>query len=90
MIVQTLLAVLSALAIYLVGRKDRFQKWGYVAGLASMPFWLYSTYTGELWGMFALSLFYTFAWGQGCWNHVFTVRRQHESTGLDSAASTET
>lgn len=74
MLVQTVLAALSGLAIYLVGRKDSWQRWGYVAGLASQPFWLYSTFNGELWGMFALSCFYTFAWGQGVYNYLLLPR----------------
>jgi hypothetical protein len=34
-------------------------------GLLSQPFWLVSTWRARQWGMFFLSLAFTFAWGLG-------------------------
>lgn len=51
-ICQAVIFVTSLLAIFLVGRKN---KWGFVVGFASQPFWFVTTYIHEQWGLFALS-----------------------------------
>jgi len=67
------LLLFGAAAIYLVGLESTnpYQKYGYVVGLLSQPFWLYSTYREKLWGMFALSVFYTYAWFMGILNNFY-------------------
>lgn len=57
--IQIIILVSGAVAIYLLNTKNR---WGCVVGLLSSPFWLYETATHEQWGMFALSIFYMYAW----------------------------
>jgi hypothetical protein len=59
----------GASAIWLVSRKENWKKWGYILGLLAQPFWLYSTFTDKQWGMFCLSLFYTYSWIQGIYNY---------------------
>lgn len=66
---QIPLFILSASAIWFVGRKEEWKRWGYIIGLCSQPFWLYSSWTTNSWGIFCLSLFYTYAWGQGIYNY---------------------
>jgi len=66
---QVVIAVTGAAAIWMVGRKNAWRKWGYLVGLASQPFWLYATWTGGQYGMFALSCWYVYAWAQGYWNN---------------------
>lgn len=56
---QTAISVLGVAAIILVGNKNR---WGFVAGLLSQPFWFMTTYMHEQWGLFALSVIYTGTW----------------------------
>ena len=41
----------------------------FTLGLLSQPFWIYSTLTGRLWGMFAVSLWFTFNQVRGLRNH---------------------
>ena len=69
MISQVMIAVLGGLAITLVCRKDRWQKYGFVVGLLSQPWWLYVIWQAEQWGMFALSCWYTWTWATGIRNH---------------------
>lgn len=69
MISQILIGILGVTAILLVGRKDKWQRWGYIVGLIGQPFWFYSAYANEQWGIFVLSLFYTYSWGQGVYNY---------------------
>ena len=49
-------------------RKD-WKKYACIFGLIGQPFWLYTTYNSEQWGMFILSLFYTYAWWLGIKNN---------------------
>jgi len=56
------LAILGIIAIILVARKN---KWGFVFGLASQPFWLYTSYINKQWGVFLLSIIYVFSWAFG-------------------------
>lgn len=67
---QVGLLLFGAAAIYLVGLDptNPYQKWGYVVGLISQPFWLYSSFKMKNWGIFYLSIFYTYAWVEGILN----------------------
>ena len=56
-------------AVWLVGQKGKLQRWGYIVGLCSQPFWFFSTWQAQQWGIFALCFWYTYAWGQGAYNH---------------------
>lgn len=38
-------------------------------GICAQPFWFYSTYQAQQWGIFILCGFYTWAWGRGVWIH---------------------
>jgi hypothetical protein len=72
-IIQIIILVLSGLAVWLVSHsKARVRKWGYVAGLAGQPFWLFTTVQHEQWGLVVLSGWYTEAWARGVIN--FCVR----------------
>jgi len=67
--VQAGLILLSTAAIWLVGGKSRFRRWGYVAGVASEPLWLYTSWVNGQWGVFLLSIVYGILWARGAWNH---------------------
>ncbi len=71
MILQFFIVVFSCSAIWLVNRKEEWSKYGYLCGMLGQPFWLYSTYTTEQWGIFALSLFYLYSWSQGFKNYLW-------------------
>lgn len=73
---QLLLFAFSAAAIWLVScESQRAVRWGFLIGLAGQPFWLVETWQAGQGGIFALSLFYTLAWGRGVIKHWF--RRIH-------------
>lgn len=63
------LAVFGAAAIYLISRKDHWQRWGYILGLCSEPFWFYSSWKAQQWGIFVLSLWYAFSFANGIYNY---------------------
>ncbi|MDT8447413.1 MAG: hypothetical protein RRB13_11030 [bacterium] len=71
---QTFILVVGAAAIWLVGRREAWKRWGYIFGMITQPFWFYTTIRAEQWGLFALSLWYTYSWGQGIYNYWFKAQ----------------
>ena len=65
MISQIFIFVLGVPALWLVSRPEKWSRWGFVLGFISQPFWYYQTITNHQWGIFALSIFYTYSWLQG-------------------------
>ena len=66
---QLFIFIFGGLAIYLVGRTDKWKKYGYVCGLLSQPFWFYSAWQSEQWGIFAICIVYLFSWINGFRNY---------------------
>jgi len=52
-------------SIILVARKN---KWGFVLGLISEPFWLITSYLNRQWGVFILAAIYAGTWAYGTYN----------------------
>ncbi len=75
LIIQIIIFVTSASAIWLVSSKKHWRRWGYIIGLVGQPFWLYSTFVEKQWGIFLLALFYMYSWGQGVWNYWIKDRK---------------
>lgn len=63
--VQAYVLVCSGLAVWLVARTDRWQRWGYVFGLLSEPGWLYSAWKAGQWGVVMLVAWYAYSWATG-------------------------
>lgn len=61
-IAQIGISIFGVSAIILVAKKNR---WGFVLGLASQPFWLITSYLNKQWGVFLLSAVYVFSWAYG-------------------------
>ncbi|KKP32936.1 MAG: hypothetical protein A2312_00695 [Candidatus Staskawiczbacteria bacterium RIFOXYB2_FULL_32_9] len=59
---QIALSILSISAIILVSKKN---KWGFVVGFLSQPFWIITSYINKQWGVFFISVIYTFVWAFG-------------------------
>lgn len=72
MIVQTLIMITGFFAVWLSqDARPHYRKYACLFGLAGQPFWFYTTYVEEQWGIFALSFIYTIAWGRGVFVHWF-------------------
>lgn len=64
---QVVIPILSGASVWaFAGKRHRM---GFICGLCGQPFWLYSTFTGKLWGMFAVSLWFTANHIRGLINH---------------------
>lgn len=60
---QVLIALLSGAGVFFVS--IGWMVSGCALGLMAQPFWVRETYRARQWGMFALSLWYSFAWLNG-------------------------
>lgn len=69
MLEQIAISVFGVSAIWLSqDTKPLLRRIAPVLGLAGQPFWLYSSWTADQWGIFLLSIAYTVAWARGCRN----------------------
>lgn len=67
---QIVIAFTGVTAIWLSqDKRDDFRKYACIFGLIGQPFWFYSAYTAEQWGIFVLCIFYTWAWFKGFRNN---------------------
>jgi len=70
MISQLALGILGVIAIYLTqDSRASVRRFACLFGLASQPFWFYTTWQAEQWGIFALSILYTLSWLKGVWTN---------------------
>jgi hypothetical protein len=69
--IQALIVLSGAVAIWFVDHPNKKRRrLGSLVGLLGQPFWIYSTIEAAQWGMFALTLFYTAAWGRMFWRNL--------------------
>lgn len=66
---QVGVVIFGSAAIYLVTRKDKWQRWGYMLGLCSQPFFLFTTWYNWQPGVLILALWYTTQWAKGIKNY---------------------
>lgn len=64
--------ILGPLAIFLVSKKN---KWGFVVGLASQPFWLITLYLHQQWGPFIVAIIYVGSWGVGVYEWFYKSKQ---------------
>ncbi|MEK7061854.1 MAG: nicotinamide mononucleotide transporter [Patescibacteria group bacterium] len=62
LIAQIGVIIFGVSAIILVARKNR---WGFVLGLISQPFWIITSLVNKQWGVLLLSIVYVGSWGYG-------------------------
>lgn len=68
LIAQIGITIFGVIAILLVARKN---KWGFVFGLASQPFWFITAVVNKQWGIFFLNIIYLFSWAYGIYEWFF-------------------
>jgi len=66
------IAVLGISSVVLVAKKN---KWGFVLGLLSQPFWFITSFLNEQWGIFFLSLVYTGSWCLGIYEWFYKDKK---------------
>lgn len=66
MLDQMLIAVTTIPAVFLSqSSRVGLQRWACLFGLAGEPFWFYSSYQTQSWGVFAVAIAVTFGWLMG-------------------------
>lgn len=66
MIAQIGIALFGVVAIWLSQATSESQrKYACLFGLCSQPFWFWSAYSAEQWGIFVLCVLYTVSWLRG-------------------------
>ena len=72
MIDQIGIAFTGVTAIWLTQQhREEWKKYACLLGMAGQPFWFYSSYVAEQWGIFVLCFFYAYSWGIGIKNNWF-------------------
>lgn len=70
MLTQIIIAITGVGAVWLSqDARASHRKYACLFGLAGQPFWFYSSFTTEQWGIFFLSFVYTLAWIKGFNNY---------------------
>jgi len=70
MIDQIGIAFTGVTAIWLSqDHREDWRKWACIFGMTGQPFWFYSAYVAQQWGILILCCFYTYAWFRGIRNH---------------------
>jgi len=65
---QVAIFIFGVSAIILIAKKN---KWGFIMGLLSQPFWCITSYKHGQWGIFLVSFVYTISWGFGVYEWFF-------------------
>ncbi len=72
---QTAIFILGASAIILIAKKNR---WGFVIGLLSQPFWFITSYVHQQWGIFLVSIVFMGSWCLGIYEWFFKDKKSKE------------
>lgn len=72
-IAQIGITLFGITAIILVAKKN---KWGFVFGLLSQPFWFITSFINKQWGVFFLSIIYFFTWLFGIYEWFFKDKKK--------------
>lgn len=66
---QIIASILVGISTWLLGRLEKWKRWGYIAGLIAQPFFVYPLVLNEVWGLLVLTGVCTYSYGQGVYNY---------------------
>jgi hypothetical protein len=67
---QIAIALFGVTAIFMSQSPSaEIRRYACVFGIIGQPFWFYSAYQAQQWGIFALCFLYSWAWGKGFVTH---------------------
>lgn len=67
---QIFIGIFGAVAIWLTQQgKESLKRYAPILGLLSQPFWFYTTWKAQQWGIFGLSFIYAYSWWIGFRHH---------------------
>lgn len=63
------IALLGVSAIWLSqDTRPAWRRWACICGLCAQPFWFFTAWTHDQWGILALCFLYGASWMRGVWN----------------------
>ena len=66
MIEQIGIAICGVTAVWLSqDTREHWRRFACIFGLAAQPFWFWTTWVNQQWGIMALCLFYGYGWWRG-------------------------
>lgn len=75
------IALFGVTAIFLSQDKDENRrKYACIFGLIGQPFWLYTAYSNQQWGVLILSILYTYSWYRGIKNNWINTKDDNTDT----------
>lgn len=75
LIYQTVIALTGAIGVAMITRQKSWNKWGHLVALSGQWAWLVSTWNHKQWGIFILTIWYSYHWALGCYNFIIRPRR---------------
>jgi len=67
--IQMIIFILGVSALFMSQSKTPKERFiGCILGLCSQPFWFYTTFVNQQWGIFMACIFYTLSWLRGYLN----------------------
>ena len=67
---QLMIACTGVTAVWLSqDHRENWRKYACLFGIIGQPFWFYSSFIAQQWGIFILCFFYTYSWIKGLRNH---------------------
>ena len=67
-IIQTAILIFSCASIWAFAG-TKYKRLGFILGLCGQPFWIYTSFTADQWGVFLVSLWFTGNHIRGILNH---------------------
>lgn len=66
---QVWILVFSCSSIWFLSLGGHYLAWGYTLGLTGQVGWLWTALSHRQWGIFAVSVWFTYSYAQGLWFH---------------------
>ena len=74
---QIMIPIMGVSALFLVAKKN---KWGFVIGFASQPFWFFTSWHNDQLGVLLLTIIYFFSWALGIYEWFYKDNKKEKLT----------
>jgi hypothetical protein len=61
--------IMGIAALYLLGRNNKYRKYGFIIGFAAQPFWFFTQLTAKNYIIAGFVVILFFVWGMGIYNN---------------------
>lgn len=79
MIAQLAIMVFGASAVWLSqDKRESMRRWACICGLLGQPFWFWTAYQAEQWGVFIVCFLYAASWVRGFITHWMPAQTKRE------------